>query len=170
VLWFSLQNFWFLIWIHNWIQGHVCTQFCLLLARLQGRQWNEATSSFWLTKLIRNISEEGIRTLYIILQLFSVFCIAETLCEIEPNAPSRSQLFITNESLRTESLQYNSFTGPRIKSCWGGGAARFLTPSRTDWPTQPSVKMRTGSLLQGWSGRDVTLATHPHQTPILKKE
>jgi len=160
VLWFSLQNFWFLIWIHNWIQGHVCTQFCLLLARLQGRQWNEATSSFWLTKLIRNISEEGIRTLYIILQLFSVFCIAETLCEIEPNAPSRSQLFITNESLRTESLQYNSFTGPRIKSCWGGGGGEIFDPVQNGLahPAFCKNENRISSPEMKRSGRD---ASHP---------
>jgi len=135
-----------------------------VLARLQGRQWNEATSSFWLTKLIRNISEEStLWALYIILHLFLLFCVAETVCEIEPTACSRSQLFITNEGLRTESLQYNSFTGPRIKSCWGWGRD-FSHPSRTDWPHPNFCKNenRVSSPGMERSGRDVNYPPPPN--------
>ena len=101
--------------------------------------------------------------MYIILQLFLVFCIAETVCGIQPTACSRGQLFITNEGLRTESLQYNSSIGPRIKSCWGGGT-KFFTPVQTG-PSHPAF-CKNENLVSSpgvkMSGRDLNHPSPPN--------
>ena len=59
--------------------------------------------------------------------------------------------------------------GPAIEF-WAGGA-RFTAPIQTGQEARPgSCTMDTESLTRRQSGRSVTLTTHPHLEPRLKKE
>ena len=56
--------------------------------------------------------------------------------------------------------------GPGIESRWG---ARFSAPVQTG-AHPSSCTIGIWSLSGGYSGRGVTLTTHPHLVPMLKKE
>jgi len=57
--------------------------------------------------------------------------------------------------------------GMRIESLWRRDILHPSTPP--SGPTQPPEQSSTGSLSWRYSGRRVTLTTHPHLAPKLKK-